>query len=35
MLAILDRCGDRLLVVTTMGIVLSTILTICVGLVAR
>lgn len=35
MLAILDRCGDRLMVVTTVAIVCSTLLTIGLGLLLR
>ncbi len=35
MLAILDRCGDRLMVLTTLGIVASTLLTIGLGLLMR
>lgn len=35
MLAILDRCGDRLLVATTVAIVFSTVLTIGLVLIVR
>jgi hypothetical protein len=35
MLAVLDRCGDRILVLTTLAIVASTLLTVGLGLLLR